>query len=274
MCRRPRAGAELVAMGHIRVGRLPRTRNWLKVSELLAESPEAAPLIASATVEAADHQLRELADNHALNYSFWLLARIATAARGGNFVGDLKKLGLDLQPDTSTLRFVVQVADHVREQNARFGLTSHVDHLATLSLRSVLSETVGAQGQSLFGSSIQDVQQAFRRYGTDVQFGVVAHRFFGEFFARTLRFVIDRDLSNYVGSGKALANVADAAQASEALDLYARQSARIMREFAVGWYGKNNWVSQRFITREQSHQFVRYAVRKLRTELKLGLSGG
>jgi hypothetical protein len=261
-------------MGHIRVGRLPKTVTWLRVSELLAESPEAIPLVAAATVEAAERQLRQLAENNALNYSFWLLTRIATAARVRNFVGDLGALGLNVQPDMTTLGFIVQLADHVREQNARFGLTSHVDDLATLALRGALTETVGAQGQSLFGSSVQDVQQAFRQYATDVQFGVVAHRFFGNFFGRTLRFVIERDLPNQVGGDKALGNVADAAEFSQSLDLYARQSAQIMRQFAVGWYGKNNWATKRAITQQQSRQFVRYAIRKLRTELKFGPSGG
>jgi hypothetical protein len=258
-------------MGHVRLGRLPKTLNWCKVSALLADSPDLVPLIASATVEAAESELKALGNNDSLHYSFWLLTRIATAARGRHFEQDLAALGLDVAPDTSTLRLIVQLTDQVREHTARTGLTNHVDDLATLSLRAALLQTVGTQGQSLFGSSVLDVQQAFRRYSADDHFGALAHTYFGELFARTLRFVIDRDLPNQVGESKRLGNLADTETFRENLTLHARQSAFIMRKFAVDWFGKHNWQSDRRISQEEARGFVGHAVTKLRRELRAGL---
>src|SRR5258708_4813722 len=62
------------AMGHVRLGRLPKTRRWAEVIALLTDSsPEDVAAIASATVQAADRRLRELARDPSLTYCFWLL---------------------------------------------------------------------------------------------------------------------------------------------------------------------------------------------------------
>jgi hypothetical protein len=55
-----------------------------------------------------------------------------------------------------------------------------------------------------------------------------------------------------------------------ALDLYARQSSRIMEDFAAAWYSKRNWQANDRITEEEAQGFVAVALRKLRQELKLG----
>jgi hypothetical protein len=65
-----------------------------------------------------------------------------------------------------------------------------------------------------------------------------------------------------------LADVGQSRQFSEALDLYARQSARIMEDFAAGWYSKHNWESKGQVSQEEARGFVTIALRKLRMELK------
>ena len=112
------------------------------------------------------------------------------------------------------------------------------------------------------------LQNAFRAYSTPVQFGNLAHRFFADFFARTLRSYVDRELSNHVGGGSALSTISESQQFLNSLDLHARQTARIMEEFAGSWYSKNNWESKGEISREETQRFVAHALRKIRSELK------
>ena len=77
------------------------------------------------------------------------------------------------------------------------------------------------------------------------------------------------ELYNQIGSGAALQTVQDSAEFSRALDLHTRQSAAIMREFAGGWYSKNNWQSRGSISQDEAQGFVAVALRKLRSDLKL-----
>lgn len=72
-------------MGHIRLGRLPKTLRWQGVVGLLDTAPDDVPAVARATVEAADACLRGLARDPSLTHCFWLLTRIAAASREADF---------------------------------------------------------------------------------------------------------------------------------------------------------------------------------------------
>ena len=255
-------------MGHLRIGRLPKTRRWNAVVDLLGAADVNAPTIARATVSAAEERLRDLADDPSLSYCFWLLTRITWAARGDNFAETLANLGIDVGPNDSTIGFISQVNDRAREVVGLFLESGHFSELATLSLRRALSETVGQQSLSLFGSSIEQLQEACRAYSARGQFGLLARRFFGDFLARTLRYLVARELSNQVGPNRGLGTIGQSREFSQSLDLYARQSARIMDEFAAGWYAKRNWEARGEISEEDASRFVAVALRKLRMELK------
>ena len=148
-------------MGHNRLGRLPKTRRWVEVVELLDTSPEQTSAVASAVVEAADNRLRRLANDPALAYCFWLLTRITWAARGPGFFDDLSRLGIDATPGSSALTFISQVTDRVREELSTYPSSGHFAEISSLPLPHSLSQTVGQQGPSLFDSSVDDVQRAF-----------------------------------------------------------------------------------------------------------------
>jgi hypothetical protein len=208
-----------------------------------------------------------MANDPVVGYCFWLLSRVTYAARGSDFQRELHSLGLAVGDHDSTLRFTSLVSDLVRQEAAQHPESGHAAELASLALRGALTETIGQQARSLFGSSLENLQTALRQYSTDRTFGVISRRFFGDFFARTLRSLIERELSNYVGPGEQLGSIDDSQQFVSALDLHSRQSARIVEDFASGWYGKHNWESRGAISREEAQGFVAIAMRKLRMEL-------
>lgn len=256
-------------MGHLRLGRLPKTANWQRVIALLDLDPVSADSVAAATTQAASLQLERLKRDPALAYSFWLLTQIAGAAREGDLASLLSRLGIDSSPDDSILHLVARVGDHVRAHLR----TNHEDtaasaELASLSLRFALGQTIGLQGQSFFGSSLEDFQRACQRYSTRKQFGVLTKVFFGDYLSRTLRSYIDRELLNHVGQGSALRNVSESRQFRDAVDLYARQSARIIEDFAGGWFTKHEYETGRHITVDHTKSFVAVAMRKLQMELQ------
>jgi hypothetical protein len=254
-------------MGHIRVGRLPKTFRWRAVVGMLTAAPEDVPGVARASMVAAEERLRELARDPSLAHCFWLLTRIAWASRGPDFPNELARLGLHADPTQPAHAFIAQVSDQARTELARHPESGHFSELASLALRRALSDTIGQEGRSLFGSSVEDLQQAFRRFSTERRFATLAKYFFGDFFARTLRFFVEKELSNCVGPGHTLRSVDASDEFAQALDVYARQSARIMETFAAGWYGKQNWESKGAISPEDAQGFVAVALRKLRMEL-------
>lgn len=255
-------------MGHTELGYLPKSKRWRALMDLLEAPRLDAPTMAGATVFAAEGRLIALRGDPSLTYCFWLLTRLANAARGPDFLEEIRQLGVPARADDSALAFVVRVADTARIELNRYPESGPFGELASLALRRALTDTVGLEGRSLFGSSLEDLEGAFRRHSSAVQFGELATRFFGDFYARTLRFYVERELQNHVGGG-ALPTIATAGDFADALDLHARQSARIVEGFAAAWYSKKGWELQGAIGREDAQGFVAHALTKLRKELLL-----
>ena len=254
-------------MGHIRLGRLPKTLRWQGVVRLLDEAPEDLDGIMRATLVAARRRLRELDRDPSLAYSFWLLVRVTWAARSPDFAAALGDLGLSVRPGESTIGFISKISDHVRDVAAQNPESGPFAELASLALRRALTETVGQHAPSLFGSSIDDIQAALRPYSTERNFRTVSRGFFADLLARTLRFFVERELPNNVGAGHRLTGLDASTEFASALDLYARQSALIVEQYAADWYGKHNWESRGEVSLGEAQGFVGYAMHKLRTEL-------
>jgi hypothetical protein len=255
-------------MGHIRVGRLPRTQRWDQVVGALAVLDPSARIVASTTAWAADHRLGRLRADPSLNYCVWLLARIASAGRRPDFLEALGDLGLDVRPTDSAVGFVAKVGARARQEVERHPESGPFGELATLALRRALSETIGTEGQSLFDASLEDLERAVHRHTTPARFGELATRFFGDFMARTLRFYVDKELSFHVGPGHGLATIDESTTFIADLDRFARQSARIVEFFAADWYAKYDWERGGAIGRDDAQNLVKGAIRKLRHELR------
>jgi hypothetical protein len=254
-------------MGHNRLGRLPKRDRWVQVVELLDTQPEETTTLAAAVTRAAYARLGKLANDSALVHCFWLLTRVTWAARSPNFASELRSLGLDIADRPSALTFVARVSDSVRRELIDYPPSGHFSDISSLALKRALLETVARQGPSLFDSSVDDFQRAVRAFSTREHFGELAHIFFADFLSRTLCSFVDRELANHVGEGRKLATVRDSLEFMKALDVHTRQSARIVRDFAGGWYSKHNWESKGEIDKEETQRFIAFAIRKLRSEL-------
>src|SRR5262245_28532842 len=101
-------------MGHLRLGRLPKTQRWRQLIGTLELTPGDTEGIALGTLLAAERRLREAANDASLTHSFWLLVRVSQAARGSDFQDTLASLGLPAESDTSIFRFISAVSDHLR----------------------------------------------------------------------------------------------------------------------------------------------------------------
>ena len=256
-------------MGHTIVARLPKGKRWQAVVQLLAMPELRVDDVAGAATLAAERRLRHLRHDPSLAYCFWLLVRLAAAARGADFVGDVGRLGIAVRPDDTTAQVLARIADHTRVVLNREPASGPFGELAALALRTALRETVGTEQPSLFSTPVEDLEHAFRRHASDAQFGDLARRFFGDFAARTLRYYVDRELAHAVGGG-GLTSVGDTAAFVDALDSHARQTAVVVELFAAEWYAKKNWERLGMVDRDDARAFVAHALQKLEAGLRRG----
>jgi len=253
-------------MGHIRLGRLYKSRKWNQVIDLL-ESDTNAPQLAGATLSATEKQLRLLNFDPAVSHAFWLLVRITWAARTNEFRPFLADLGINLSENASVFSLMSSISDHLQQNAAQHTESGVFAGIAGLSFADTISGTVAEESRSLFGSNTEDIQNAFKTYSSQKQFGIISRKFFGHFLSRTLEYFINKELSNCIGANHSLQTIQSAREFNEALSVYSYQSAKILEDFAGGWYSKHNWEEQGQITEEDASNFVAFALRKLRMEL-------
>lgn len=172
----------------------------------------------------------------------------------------------------SAVTLISLVADRILSEAAQHPSSGMFGEIASLATRRALAQKIGAVGPTLFGSSAEDLQTAVREYSTRTRFGELAEGFLSEFLSRTLRSLVDRELSVHVGAESALEDVSAGQDFMEALDVHARQTTRIARDFSGGWYSRHNWQSKGEISRDEAQKFIAYALRKVRSELKRGAS--
>ena len=257
-------------MGHIRIGRLPKTRQWAGVFNALESESLNAAELASATATAAQQQFSALARDEAINYCFWMLVRIASAAKSGSFEDELKKIGIRTGRVNSGLTFVQEVSRAVEDGLRDRGQVSVFVNMAALTLREVLSANLIEQSRTLFGSDFKDVQSACKKISTQKNFGQVAKDFYATFISRSLRYITDKEISNYVGPGKSVDSPSQVLEFHHAINRYCLQSARIVEDFAAGWFSKHNWETNYNISEKETGDFTSYALEKIQMEIREG----
>ncbi len=249
-------------MGHVRLGRLPKSKRWQAVVGLMESDAGSASRIAAATLLASEAYLRTLGADSAVVRAYGLLVGLMTAARQGEFAAEAARLGLRGEAGTSSLAFLASVADVARSGAAAEADGSQAGEFAALALRRALMDTVATQSVGLFGSTVEDLQRAFRAHSTERQFGEVSRLFFGDFVSRVLQSALDREAPGRLG-------VAGSSDLLREVDLHARESAVIVRDFAGEWLSKKQFErGDAGITRQDVAGFVAVALRKLRSEIK------
>jgi len=252
-------------MGHIRLGRLPKIKGWGQVVKLLDSIDSSSDEIAAATARAAKDFFAQRSTDPALVFSYWFLTQITFRSRSDDFIAELEKIKLDISNVQNAFDFLSIITSFTRTEIKSRGETFPLSDFAQLSLREVLTETIGQQCQSLFGTTLEDIRLACYRYSTPQQFASLARLYFSKVLNRSLQFFISKETSNKVGYGRKFEDISDLLDFNNALEAYCYQSSKIVEDFAGGWYSKRNWQGE--ISEQDARGFVAVAMDKLRSEI-------
>jgi hypothetical protein len=228
-------------MGHLRLGILPTSKKWQEVVSLIPEPSSTTAQIAAATINAAKGGLRRAANDNGFIEAFWLLTQIPLAARQQDFRAALENLGLQVPENPGAFDVLAAMSDAVERAVSSQRARSDFAELSLAAAQETLSELCIAETRSLFGATPEDVRESFRKYSTSTQFRRLARVFFKGFTARYLKSFLSRELSNHVGDAGKFAGVNEHSEFNHALDEHCFETAKIIEEFAGGWFSKTNF---------------------------------
>ena len=253
-------------MGHIRLGRLPTARKWQQVVALLERN---APIeaIAAQAASAAEKDLAARAADPGFIQVCWLLAQIPLAARGPDFADGLQALGLTVAGPPELFAISSAFSESIDRYVDDLRQLTDFGEMAQLAATESLNAVASRYLPSLFAASADDVQRAIGRLASGRSFGELAHDFFSRLTRRHLDYFLSRELANHIGRGRRFDTIADRADFDAALEVHCREAARIVREFAGGWFGKAAY-QRGDIGEAEVGRYAAYALKKIRAEFR------
>lgn len=252
-------------MGHRHLHRLPASKKWAQVVELLVGGAE-LETIAAAAAEAAESSLPTASKDPALVRAFWLLTQIPLAARTHDFSDSLRELDVATGPHPGLVEVVGGLTEAIDRHVGRTGGRTDLGEMAQLAAAESLSSVVGRDLPGLFGTTPDDVKLAVGRLSGKGRFADLARDFFSRLTFRCLDYYLSRELSNHVGPERRFPSIREHTEFDAALDLHCRETSRILKEYAADWYSKKNF--EKALTPDEAGRFASVAFGKIRKELK------
>jgi hypothetical protein len=255
-------------MGHVRLGNLPRTRKWQQVVALI-EGGAGTAQIANATITAAEQGFKLAAEDKGLVETIWLLTQLTLAARADDFGQSLQSAGLDVSDSPGLMEVVGAFSDAIDKKLTNNGGRTDLGEMAQMAASETMTQIIGSRTQSLFGTTSDDVKDAFSKLATNKQFSIFARDFFSRLTNKCLDYFVSKAVSHHVGEGRRFRTLAQQGEFTKALGTHSREASKIIEEFSGGWFSKTNW-EKKGISRQDAAGFTHVAMKKIVTELKEG----
>jgi hypothetical protein len=253
-------------MGHIRLGRLPRSKRWQQVVELLQLGADVETIAAAAAV-AAERDLKRATDDPAFVQTLWLLTQLPLAARGPAFAADLQALGLSVADRPGLMEVVAAFTDAVDRHSRGLPGRTDLGEMAQMAAVESLVALIGQSLPSLFLPTPEEVQREIGRYASGDRFSLLAREFFARLTQRRLDYYLSRELANHIGPGARFGDDVARSAFNAALKRHCREASQIVKEFAGGWYGKNVYQNDG-VQRSAIPRFAAVALKKMGAELR------
>lgn len=252
-------------MGHIHLGLLPKSRDWLEVVTLLGANATDKKVVAASAI-AAQKDLLAAARDPVFAESMRLLALVPMLGRAEDFGQALRNNDIPAPHSPDLFGLTSAIGIYLDSHARSIGRTNDFQELTRRALLSTITSHVGDRIPGLLASTPADVHRAARHLSNPNEFSAYARGYFARLVGETLRYWLDRELANHTGPRERFADIRGRNDFDRALMQFSMEATRIMKEFAAGWFAKNVYAGGS-VTRHTSAAFGAIALKKIIEEL-------
>lgn len=255
-------------MGHVRLGKLPASRKWKDIIAYLAAGDVDVAKLADAIFKATEKALTRAAKDAAFIEVCWLLIKIPQAAKSADFAAALNEIGI-VAPSEPTILDVVIGFDAAIEKVTRRpdGHSTDLGEMARQAGMAALLEVSRERLPSLWQSRAIDEKTTLATLASPDKFADLAQRFFTNLTERNIRYYLDREWPQHIGSDKLAHSIGNMSLLEQSVRRHCQETTLIMRTFSRDWLANNVYVKGHEITRVRSRNFASHALKKIRSEL-------
>lgn len=253
-------------MGHVRIGFLPRTRQWNAIVDQLSsyDNDEGTiAIIADRTLDAVRREFESLQYDESVKKAIEYLANIVVSSRQENQIIFLNQNGYQVDDNLSLFALTTCAQQLIKTENGSLEINKLAKDAAVQAVMAYYQQHSNNQ-LSLFDND----NNPFKSRGSGKEFCELARYFFAAFTEKQIRYYIDREASNVIDDyGKYIHFSDSLTKHSLGITEHAFEISKIMQSFAAGWFNKHaldNTPSDASIT-----DFLKISFGKVREELRL-----
>ncbi len=261
-------------MGHTRLGTLPKTLKWREVIACFAANAE-VPVIAAATVKAAEDSLQLIKNDLGFTEAAWLMSQLAVAGTTDNPLEYLQNQGVHVQ-EPSVLGLITAVGNALDAKIHEHRAVSTQAEIAGNALTSALVKTLEPrmQQKDLFDMGRNEAEAAIKKLGTTSAFDHLSREFFSDMTNQSLGFFISKESAAHIGEGQRFATANQEQQFTDAVTEHTHECSKVTEKYSGDWLGKHHFQQQEGgVTPETVHNFAAFGMEKMIGELKRGGEG-
>jgi hypothetical protein len=254
------------AMGHERIGFLPRSKRWREIVEAIATSPTDYPLevsrLADNTLRNVSDRFRRLHKDEGVQAAFGYLVSLATShlPKGSGMASAMT--GLEENPSPA------RIAKNLNDWVNRHAMSREYAELACRAAADTIAKwtrTLSKQ-RSLFDES-SPATRVWSETANGRGFCEMARIFFSHFTERYLRYFLEREASAKLPSVEARQRFNDSLHEHvDQVSKHAFETSKITQSFAAGWF--NNYARSSRPTNSEIENFLAVAFNKIHEELE------
>ena len=255
-------------MGHTRIGRIPKSKSWEKIIELLNSSNDEAQRlskeeivsIANESLLATEKGLIDASNDTGVYNAIFIVAKIfesiATKATSSEYYIDINKIA-------DSREFAFEIHTRVRSFLIENCISSDKSEIALKSIsKSILEAT--AQRQLSFDGI--DSGNELKKFASKNGFAEFGQNFIANYTYSYINFFLSR-ISNYSVGGERLQNINQLSNFNAENQKHWNESAYIVRDLSGFWFAKNAFHEKK-ITPQSVRAYLSLAFKKMSSEAK------
>lgn len=253
-------------MGHVRIGFLPRTKQWDAIRRQLSEysgDANSVSLITNDTLKAMRGEYERMPKDESVIKAVTFLSILAFSAKQENQVEYLKRSGINVDENVSLYSVISSADEYVQTYSGSLEVNQIVKDAVMQSIMEYCDRHYDGQ-INLFG---QDQENPLKRIGNGAAFCELSRSFIAKLTDRHLRYYLDRIAAAEINSLSKLERFSEAiTNHSELISNHTFDIAQLTQSYAAGWFNKH--VKEKPASKKEIASFLNVVFMKMREEFR------
>lgn len=252
-------------MGHVRLGKLLKTKPWKKVIDLIANGADAAQ-VANATVVASEKALLFVQEDTGFKEAVHLMVQLGLAGSKPDLAGYLGTVGIHLPNQATVLDVALAVHQAVERNLGPAGQQTAFGEKARSALVGAVTEYLDNRLGTLVSANSGEVIASLQGLRTVKNFSELGRLFFAKLTHGSMQYFLSKTLATHIGAGQRFATTTQMDQFERSMETHCNESSVIVESYCGEWLSKHRFEEGGTISRESMERFGWYAMEKMRKE--------